>query len=202
MIDNKLWKKIDVTDDIRPSLCKDDECYYAREFIVGGGYEASPANQLILNYKIEVKHKNTNRWQYKEKAINKFATELSSVIGGECMISYIPTSKGKEDPNYDPRLEETCKIAVQMNRYLRFEEPIILKNNVLASHSGGSRNVGEIYASYQWQGFKENPLNYIIVIDDVITQGSHYKAYKKLLHEHYPNIKIAGFFWTKAIYRY
>lgn len=39
----------------------------------------------------------------------------------------------------------------------------------------------------------------IIILDDVITSGASYKACKKIIHEHYPNLEVYGVFWAVTV---
>jgi predicted amidophosphoribosyltransferase len=40
----------------------------------------------------------------------------------------------------------------------------------------------------------------IILVDDVITQGAHFKACKTLLQQEFPNSKIKGLFIARTVH--
>lgn len=66
-------------------------------------------------------------------------------------------------------------------------------------HSGGDRNPEEFYSFLKWKGLRTSPAH-IVLVDDVITSGAHFKACQRLIHEHHPDIEIAGVFWAKVIW--
>lgn len=195
-----MWKQIDIADGYRPFLKEGDLCYYTREFISHGGYAASEANQLISNFKKTVDRKGKSEWYYKEKSIEQFSEEIASSISAKCIITYIPTSKHKSDPQYDSRMEETCRKVVLKNKLMSFEEPIVVKNTIEASHCGGTRNVRELSQNYEWIGFSQKPDCPIVLIDDVLTKGAHFRACKDLILHHYNELSVVGLFWAKAVY--
>ena len=104
-----LWEKLEVVENLSAHIRLDeDESYYAREYTSVGGYAASEGNNLISNFKIEPRHKNTLRWRHKEATIQKFAEELAMVITQQIpnlVIAPIPTSSLRTDPGFDHRLE-------------------------------------------------------------------------------------------------
>lgn len=92
-----LWKKIETSpfDGDPPALLEpDDICYYAREYVSGGSWKASEANQLVQNLKKDPSKKGTFEWPHKIKAVRQFAQELSSVLV-ESFIRADPNLKGQ-----------------------------------------------------------------------------------------------------------
>ena len=196
-----LWKKIEVFEEFPPlSLEPDDICLYAREYVSGGGYEAGEANQLIVNFKKpQEREQNQGEWYFKQQAVSKFARELSSLLPEGIHFAFIPCSKTKDDPEYDRRFEMLWTMLHHIRRDLILCNPFSFKTSHKSAHLGGTRDIDEIYNSLNWHGLEENEgLEKIVLIDDMITSGSHFKACQKLILEHHPDIRVIGVFWTRA----
>lgn len=194
-----LWKKFDCTSDRRVYLDCDDECFYARDYVSGGGYSASETNNLIANFKKPVSRRGLNDWKYKQTAIRKFADDLLTIVPENAVISAIPTSKSRNDPEYDSRLDDTLSEVVAKRPSIRIECPIVRETTAEALHHGGSRRVADVLRTLRWIGFCQIP-NYVVLIDDVITCGSHFKACQRLIVNNHPQIKIYGVFWARTVW--
>lgn len=204
---NKKWKTFDQVQN-PPSFFDRDackRCFYAREY-KSEGYQSSDDNQLIFNFKKRITQKGKPEWVYKKKAIEQFANELhelfiSSDKNRVYTVTTIPTSKSPDDINYDCRFEE---MITHLTNYddinICYEKPIILKESVKSvSAEGGERNPALIYTNYKFKGFKNNTPKMLCVIDDVVTSGAHFVAYRDLLLKKCPTIKIIGLFWARTI---
>lgn len=201
-----MWKKIDPALQFPPPSQLNltvDECWYAREYKSGGGYAASAGNNLISNFKKPVSYcANANVWGHKVSAAKQFALEVSQLFGGNSFaLAIIPQSKAKTDPLYDPRFDDFLRELVRLAPNVVVEEPITITHSVSSSSTqGGSRSISQIQAHYNWAGFRGNVLpSILIVIDDVITSGGHFKAYKSFVHQHHPEVRVVGLFWAMTI---
>jgi hypothetical protein len=196
----KLWKRLDVSQENIYHIGDDDEIYYAREYISGRNYQASVANHLISNFKKPVSRRGRPEWRHKIKAIRQFAEELSLLLDpkGIYFLTSIPSSKCKTDPEYDPRVEDTLS-ELGTIRTIVIEEPIATRETIVPAHLGGTRDRDTLYNNMQWVGF-ENTIDQIVLVDDVITTGSHFAACKKIILEHEEDVKIIGIFWAKTIW--
>lgn len=195
------WVQVDEALQHPPSHISptEDLCYFAREYVSGGGYKASPTNQLISNFKKPVAKRGTREWYYKEQAITQFAQELGSVFPQHCVLGFIPCSKRKDDPEYDDRFELTLQQLKSQRGDLTIVEPLAMRESMEPFHvSGQHRDPEYIYDRLEWKGLREG-LDHVILIDDVITSGAHFKACKRLIREHCPEIEVAGVFWARAI---
>jgi hypothetical protein len=68
-----------------------------------------------------------------------------------------------------------------------------------AAHLGGVRDPSSFYDNLAWSGI--GPSNgAIVLIDDVITSGSRFKACQRLLVEKVPGILVYGLFWAKSVW--
>jgi hypothetical protein len=194
-----LWRKLDVSQDLPIYIRHEDEAYYAREYIAKGGFKASEANRLILNLKKTVDRRGQKDWYYKEQSIKQFARELASLLGENTVVATIPTSKCKTDPQYDSRLEDVLIAAKRLRPSLCVEQPIEITETLTAAHAGGSRRPDEFYSHLQWKGFSQTR-DHVVLIDDVLTTGSHFQACKRLLLERVPGIRVIGVFWAKTVW--
>ena len=177
----------------------EDLCYFAREYVSGGGWQASPTNQLISNFKKSPDKRGTREWAYKEEAVSQFARELSEVLPQRCCAGFIPCSKRKDDPHYDDRLDLTLAQLKVLRADLTTVEPLGMRESMEAYHvSGQRRHPNQIYEKLEWKGLPED-LDHVILIDDVLTSGAHFKACKRLIKEHHPNLEVVGVFWARAI---
>lgn len=196
------WKKIErVGTEAYPYWLEDDDaCYYAREFISGGGYAASETNNLVTNFKKPPARKGLPEWKHKGIAIRRFATEIA-IIGNiaDFLVTCIPPSVIRSDPNYDSRLEDTLRILKELKPTVVIEFPLSIDQNLPPAHLGGRRNPDEYYQHLEWSPIA-SPATDIIVIDDVITSGAHFKACKRMIKDHIPDANVVGLFWARTVW--
>jgi len=194
-----LWKRLDVSQDMPVFILPEDEVYYAREYISKGGFNASEANQLIMNFKKPVTRRGQRDWYYKEQAVDRFARELAAALKDGTVLAAIPSSKCQSDPEYDSRLEDALAAAKRYKPSLIVEQPIVVQTTSVAVHAGGSRRPDEVYSHFVWKGFSQERTQ-LVLVDDVLTTGSHFRACKRLILEHCRGMKVAGVFWAKTVW--
>jgi hypothetical protein len=177
-----------------------DECYYFREYHPGKGYYYSESNHLIKNFKLDTIAR-PDLQIYKSSSINKFAEELKLFFTGpgDHYISYIPPSKCRSDSLYDDRMERTLAKLRELKPNIIIEEPVLIRNSYRPCHRGGPRYIKDLISNFEWKGFMNKVIQRIHIIDDVITTGSHFKAYKNFLSaNHYP-VEVIGLFWASTV---
>lgn len=195
-----LWNRIDQLDRHRPRhLEPNDFCYYAREYTPGGGWQASDANQLILNFKKSPDKKGTGEWRWKDQAAKQFAEELSAIIPAGACVAPIPTSKPSGHPNHDERFYMMLGYLHRLKPQLHIEEPIVRNTACQAQHDGGPRSIQECLRTLRWQGFNTVPSQGLFFVDDVITAGTSFKACQRLLWDHHPTLGVGGLFWARTV---
>jgi hypothetical protein len=202
-----MWKKLEleVVENPPNRIEATDSCYYARDYASGKNYTYSQANDLIHNFKKPVSTKGTPQWQYKLKAIETFAQELASwlkAIEFDFFVTAIPTSKHRNDPEYDPRFDlMLARLAVLCPR-AKVVHPIIRTVSKVAAHLSGSNrpNVQEVYESLSWVNVLTTPPTILLLIDDVITAGTSFKACQQLITENAPNVNLHGVFWARTVW--
>ncbi|MCZ0932024.1 MAG: hypothetical protein OXJ52_02610 [Oligoflexia bacterium] len=110
----------------------------------------------------------------------------------------IPSSKAKDDPNYDRRFEDLFAELKKAMSNLIIETPIIVKKTILASrHMKHRLKPEDLKQNYTWKGFKTNPKG-LFIFDDTIISGSHFRAVSEFLKDNGYKGKILGVFWAKA----
>lgn len=191
-----LWRRCDqISKPVYINL-DDDICFYAREYI-GHGYQGSPSNQLISNFKIEPSYRGGPRWYYKTRAIQQFALELKSLFNhGVCIIP-APTSHSINDPDYDSRIVDTIHLLIEDRPDIRCENILDVVQKIPSAHGEeGPRNPNVLKHYFRVLDPSAPLPSQVVIVDDVVTTGGHFKACKALLQEKYPTTQIIGVFWA------
>ncbi|MGG6297910.1 hypothetical protein ACQ4M4_26245 [Leptolyngbya sp. AN02str] len=206
------WRKTDESDIL--AHCPDHErsfLFYARTYTAGQGYQYSETNQLILNLKIrqdDIK-RNPQRLQYKQRAIQQFAQEVSALLRDrlEPKLSLIlvpmPPSKERSEPEYDDRVEQVVKAVAESIEGVRWMPLIYTAKSMESYHlRSDGRNPNDIYLAMQLDEAialhcKSNDI--IALVDDVLTSGAHFTAARNRVHERLPDALVIGIFWAKAV---
>lgn len=199
---------LEIDDLIRPDhfyLDGDDQCYYWGEYSAKKGYGYSETNSLISNFKKSPAKQGRSEWQYKEIAINQLA-ECFRKIFSEDMFTFttlipVPPSKAKCDPEHDDRmLRLLWKIGEGRNADIR--ELVKQNGSRQAAHQSSNRprpqDLEAIYLIDETLA-KPDPEN-IIIFDDVLTTGCHFKAMQKVLSIRFPNAQIFGVFIARCLH--
>lgn len=196
-----LWKKIDpITLSLIGNLQPADECFYAKDYVAGSGFQGGEVNSDILNFK---KPPNAPGQNYRVQAINKFALEASRLIncdsGRSYFVTAIPSSKAKSDPLYDNRFEDFFTQLKKFCPCIDVVWPVDAINTVTPSHqSSGVRNPNTIKQNYRYVGFSGSQPDRIIVFDDLLTSGAHFRAYKDFILQSGFTGNVIGIFWAKS----
>ena len=117
------------------------------------------------------------------------------------MITSVPSSKAKNDPDYDSRFEDLFTELLKSRPNLSDEWPVTIKKTVRTSRHGGPREPTLIKQNYKWNGFKKTtPPKILCIFDDVLTTGAHFRAMSDFLRENDYKGKIVGIFWAKTVW--
>jgi hypothetical protein len=181
-------------------IALDDECYYLWERVTGGRYDQYPTNQLIKNLQIEPCHRNERRWYYKSEAIAYSARALQRLIPidwqRECAFVPIPPSLVRDDPEHDDRLTRVLRsiippLADVRELVLQNTNTVTKGKQISADERADNYRINEDCASPEPAG--------IVIFDDVLAGGSHFKGVEIVLRQRYPATRIVGLFLTRAI---
>jgi hypothetical protein len=196
-------------------LAPDDHCYFFGEFFSNKGYSGGPTNQLITNYKrtpseIAASPKASALRYYRDRAIAEIAAgmrrQFRSLVE-RCTFVPLPSSKIFGDLDYCDRLEQTLRRAfgdfphVDIRILLRQTESIPADHKRLREGCRRIRYedllaITEIDDTQLAQPLRDA----VILFDDVITSGKHYKVAKTRVLEISPGREILGIFVARAIH--
>lgn len=183
-------------------LTADDECYFLFEYTSRQGYSFSSTNSLISNLKKKPSTKGTAQFKYKGQAISECASGFGKAINSAWLegatLVPVPPSKIKADPEYDDRILQVCK---QIPGAKDVRELVTLRQSHEPFHEGQRMNVEELQALYQIdEGAANPPPTRIAIVDDVLTNGTHFKAVKALLQQRFPGVPVVGFFVARRVF--
>jgi hypothetical protein len=180
-------------------LGADDECYFTGEYTARAGYAFSPTNDLIQNLKKPMDRRERPEWRYKEWAINRAADLLRDAIPQEWLTTAtlvpVPPSKARNDPRYDDRLLRVLQ-RLGTGFEIDVRELVLQQGSTAAAHESADRprptDLLDIYRIDETQT-RPQPET-LVVFDDLLTTGCHFKAIKQVLGERFPNKPIIGLF--------
>lgn len=153
-------------------------------------------NQFVSNFKKDIKYRGQPPWYYKEQAILAAAHALKE-IQNRCSFLWVPmpTSKVVGSSEYDDRLVDTLSKVGD----IAMQQLITTTVNREAVHTSSSpRSLDSVSGGWQVHPM-EKPFDRIILFDDVISSGAHFKAAKTLIEGHFGNVKVYGIFLARAV---
>lgn len=187
----------------RIHLTTEDQCLYFMEH-TPGGYQQSKSNSLISNFKKPMSRLPFQDWVYKTTAINQFSKDLIACLNLGNIITIIPaaTSKPREHADWDNRLDQVVeKFVTQQTNGAVCEYALDSISPLTPAHAGGSRNIDEIIQNTRWNGFIKDPSSTVLIIDDVLTSGAHFKAWKEIILRNDSRVtNVIGIFWSLHVW--
>ncbi|WP_051016479.1 hypothetical protein [Bartonella tamiae] len=185
-------------------LDANDDCYFIWEYKRGAGFRGK-ANSLIYNLKKKPSQtKNQAILNHKLNAITECSKTLSEILNPDFIAIAtfvpIPCSKHTSDPEYDHRMEQICRSINGANDV----RCLVSQNKTTkASHNseqGNRISIEELMEVYEIDQSLISPTpTTIVIVDDVLTTGTHFKAMKKILSQQFPQARILGFFITRRV---
>jgi hypothetical protein len=191
-----------------PYLSAADHCCCLAEYLPGAGYSRSQVNQLIANLKClpSLATANPLRARHKCRAIAAIAGALRRAVGrrsAECSTWVpIPPSRMARDCDYDDRLERVLSAAFAG---YDFDLRLLLYQaaSTAADHAQRRRlSPDRLYELIRVdaQALRLRPLRECIVLfDDVLTTGKHFKCCERRLREASPQVAIRGLFVARRV---
>ena len=198
----RLTKIDELTRPDHHHLDGDDSCFFFGEYTARKGFRHSETNQLIWNLKKGNDKRGSYEYRFKGQAIQQVANLITQTIGNLYDYTFVPVppSKCSTDPAYDDRIAEILRVCYQRDNKLQFRELVTQRFSMEASHSSVIRPTpAQIAANYQFdQTLTTGIRNTIVIFDDVLTAGSHFKAMKDTIRHHLPNVGIMGLFVART----
>lgn len=181
-----------------------DECFYLYEYTSGTNYSYSATNNLISNLKKKPSLRSTNQWQHKVRAMQTCAIAFSEAINplwlqGATLVP-VPPSKVMTDPEYDDRMLQICR---QIRGSPDVRELVVQGQSTTPFHTVTSHRprVEDLVTIYSIDESRALPAPHRIgIVDDVLTNGTHFAAMKRVLAHRFPGIPIVGFFVTRRVF--
>jgi hypothetical protein len=207
-IPTKLSQIDETTVDQHFLLRPADICFHIWEYTRRGGFNASPTNSLISNFKKKPPKLLTNPREapWKEQAIDHSAQALRSLIKRSWIEEFgtlvpIPCSKIVGHPDHDDRLHRVLTRALA--GYAADIRPLLIQTqSTTADHETSERQrfdellaVTRIDEAIIGAGVRRQ----IMVLDDVLNSGKHFRVAQKLLGERFPDAPIVGVFLARCL---
>lgn len=185
-------------------LQPDDEVYYMREFTSRQGFSYSETNQRISNLK---KKLGDGGFHYKPRAIDACVAEMTAAFSANWLrtgtLVPIPPSKIATDPAYDDRMLRVCQgIAARSGTNADVRELVVQRTSSVAFHESDERpKVEDLIANYAIVEQRCAPApTAIALVDDVLTNGTHFKAMQAVLRGRFPNVSVVGMFIARRVF--
>ncbi|MEO0551273.1 MAG: hypothetical protein AAFZ91_15250 [Pseudomonadota bacterium] len=183
-------------------LNSQDHCYYLGEYTARAGYSHSPTNNLIINFKKPMNRRGGRQWVYKLKAIRKAAEVMSFALKDTDFESVsfvpIPPSKRKTDPEYDDRVAQTLRLAFGTRSDII--DALTIAESREAYHNDTNRCpsalTDNLVVDLDELGKAKRT---IVLFDDVITTGCHFRAMKDEILSIAPDKTIYGVFLARRV---
>jgi predicted amidophosphoribosyltransferase len=185
------------------NLTADDECYFLYEYTSGKNYSFSETNRLISNLKKRPSLAGTAQYRYKTLAIEFCGRVFGESINPNWLAAGtlvpVPPSKARNDPEYDDRISKICRAIPGA---IDVREIVVQTRSLAADHEGGPRHrIEDLLAVYRIDEAKSAPApQNIAVVDDVLTNGTHFRAMKTILQDRFPGTSVVGFFIARRVF--
>lgn len=183
-------------------LGESDHCAYLAEYAAGRIRDGS-LNRLIRHFKCEpsVARVDPLLARHKRQALIRLARRLRLAVPREyaerCTWVPVPPSKQDDDPDFDDRLPRTLALAFE-GYDLDLRCLLRQTRSTARDHATATRLSEEaLYRLLQVDiaALKQRSLReHIVLFDDVLTSGKHYKCCERRLREYRPQASIIGVF--------
>jgi len=206
-IPEKLWAIDEVTASEHFSLTGADRCYYIWEYAARRRYDFSPANQLVMNLKIKPSAitRAPARAAHKQRAIEHAAAALRCLIPRQFVAERatfvpVPCSKVAGDADHDDRLLRVLAHAFR-DWPADVRDLLRLTRSTPADHAAEDRlSFDELLALTCLTDAAATPARPVIVIvDDVLNSGKHFKVAQALLAASFPAAELRGLFLARCV---
>ena len=180
-------------------LEESDVCAFIGEYTARTGFEYSETNELIYNFKKGMKRRNQPDWPYKLRAIQRVAATFEHILSEQALNDFtfvpIPPSRARDDPNYDDRMRQVLQL-IRPEQPIDMRELIVQTESTAAAHDSEDRP-GPQAIKYLYRIDEKmtspDPVR-LVVVDDMLTTGAHFKAAQSLLGERFSGVPVYGLF--------
>ncbi|PRF87231.1 hypothetical protein [Burkholderia multivorans] len=197
----------DTTRDAHSFLRRDDLCWYCGDCTARGGVACSPIDELVSDFRKPVSRRGRPEYRHKTRAIQTvgrtFRNAFTPDAFRQCTFVPVPPSKARTAPEYDDRMvlalgHMAALVQAELLIGADVRELVLQRESYVASHLNSAQHrmrPDDLIPFYEIN----EPIaalhpTHIIVVDDVLTTGSHFVAMKTVLQARYPNAWIGGLF--------
>jgi hypothetical protein len=184
-------------------LRADDNCVYYLEYTPHKGFNYSAGNQFIFNLKKSPPKRGTWEYNHKLRSMREAAETLRDTLPNDWLADStfvpIPPSKERDDPEYDDRMTQILRQIGGIDvRELVYQRESMEKTH----HMGENRHtLQEIIDNYEIDEDETDPEPaHIVIVDDVVTAGKHFKAMEHVLGDRFPGVQISGVFLARRVF--
>jgi hypothetical protein len=186
-------------------LCASDRCAFLAQYCSGSGGDSGngSCHQLIRNFKCEPARARSDprRGRYKQRAIATLSSWLRHAVprrvAESCTWVPIPPSQQAEDPDFDDRLVHTLQLAFE-GYDVDVRRLLYQTRSTPRDHTGRARlseqALFDILRVDKDQLMLQAIRARVVLFDDVLTSGKHFKCCERRLREILPDAPLAGLF--------
>ena len=207
VIPEKLWVIDECTAVEHFSLAATDRCYYIWEYAARRRFDFSPANQLVTNLKIKPSAiaRAPGRASHKQRAIDHAAEALRRLMPRQFVAERatfvpVPSSKIAGDADHDDRLLQVLRLAFH-DWSADVRDMLALTHSTPADHEAADRlSFDELLAVTRLRGESaQPPRGVIVIVDDVLNSGKHFKVAQAVLAASFPAAEVRGLFLARCV---
>jgi hypothetical protein len=183
-------------------LSPQDDCYYFLEFVKGAGYGPT-GNSFINNLKKAPSKRGTWEWSHKLAAIDSAAKAILRDVPRRwrerSTFVPIPPSKARGHVEYDDRM---WQVLQRLGTDIDARELVIQRQSMNATHVSENRHSIEMLVqNYEIDESKAFPIpTHLVILDDMVTAGSHFRAISRVLEARFPGVPISGVFLARRVF--
>jgi hypothetical protein len=175
-----------------------DECYYFMDYTPPVKENKTPENSIIINFKKKMHRKGLGDWHYKTETIkwvsDLFVQNTTAIINPGAVIVPVPPSYIKGHKMYDDRLIQVAQNFSAARPDTEFRELISLNSEMNATHEE-EKTTEELKSLLSVdEALCAKPAQQIVIIDDVLRFGAHFKAIKNILEPKFPDAQFIGLY--------
>lgn len=188
-------------------LAEGDCCFYLWEYTPRRHAGATAGNQLIRNLKINPTALQAwpSRLRFKHRAIAHAARALRRLASRQWpMVSVtfvpMPCSQVRGACEHDDRMLKVLQRAFQA-RDADIRELLCMNRSMTADHLSARRaSCGQLRAALQVRDDgRPAPRGTVVIVDDVLNSGKHFKVAQQLLAARYGLTDIQGLFLARCV---
>lgn len=198
-----------ITDGTR--LDEGDICYFFGEYISGGKWDASPTNQLISNLKADIVQQPQRRAHKKTAigdAIEQLVTTVSAGSLAKVTVVPMPGSKPVGHQGHDDRMVQVMNgWGARVGESFDGRPVLITSHERAAQHLANANGVPRATVDELAETLALDPQHMtvplretVVLLDDVFTAGTSFKAAQRVLLQRSEVKKVCGLYLARTVW--